>query len=205
MTRSILKPVIFPSVLVWIVACGATHAASISLVYTGDNAYDDHGALIARVGDILAFDVIADFTDAPTIGGGFDVIFNPNALSFVQLDLNITCNDPDCQCGAWGGCDVLADRIESWSLASFTPIATVLNLGSVTFEFIGHDFSRPFLHTGPTAGIGGPFISGEDFVSIIPVTYNEILLAPVPLPAGAWLLLGALGALAGVGPKKMLL
>lgn len=178
-----------------------SQAASVSLVYTGDNAVNDMGELTATQGDILTFDILWDFSDAPTIGGGFDINFNPLALAFESFELAPICNDPDCY-GAWSGFLVEEDRIFDWFYGSFLPIDGELNMGSVTFEFLGHDFSQSFLFLGPTTGLGGPFISSDDFVTILDVDYNEVRLAPVPLPAAVWLFFGALGALAGLGAGR---
>jgi len=175
-------------------AAQAANAASVALVYVGDNPHDSAGALFATPGDILTFDVIWDFTDAPTIGGSFDIVFNPDALAFDSYQLANICNDPDCY-GGWWGFDLLEDRFAGWSYGSIDPIDGVLNMGSITFEFIAHNHSRPFLYGAPGSGIGGPFISGEDYVSVLDVTFNEITLAPIPLPGAVWLFLGAIGVL----------
>ncbi len=49
------------------------NALSVSLAYTGDNAVTAAGVVLAGQGDELRFDIVADFRDHPTIGGGYGI------------------------------------------------------------------------------------------------------------------------------------
>ena len=60
----------------------SANAASLSFVYTGDNDVDSDGTVVAAVNDLLTFDIVMDFTDDPTIGGGYSVSFTAETLRF---------------------------------------------------------------------------------------------------------------------------
>ncbi len=68
--------------LTGLIACA--NAASISLNYVGEADVVD-GAVQVFVGDIVTFDVLMDFTDEPTIGGGFDILFDTTGLAYGRM------------------------------------------------------------------------------------------------------------------------
>ncbi len=171
--------------------CCSTQAARLSLIYTGSGNLNNDGALIAAAGDLVSFEVWMDFTDNPTIGGGFDVHFNSVALEFESLERTTNCSDPDC--GGWREPEVSDGLIQDWRAGDFNDgLAGPLALGLITFTFLEHDFSQPFLEMATSSGLGGPFVSFDDF-TVIDVDYGSFELAPVPLPATFWLMLAALG------------
>lgn len=167
----------------------SANAASISLVPT--SSVDG-----VAPGDIVSFDVIMDFTDQSTIGGGFDIVFDETALMFVGLN-NAQLGDP-----SFGrDPDVLPGLLESWAFANFNPLTGPDLVGSVQFQVLSGFVGVTTVATQATSGIGGPFVDGTDFVSLIDVQYNSVDVSAVPVPAAVWFMLSGLGALIGFGRK----
>lgn len=179
-------------------AASSTHAASISLIPTSATAN-------LNAGDIVMFEILMDFTSNDsglgsdmTIGGGYDVVWDANALTFHDLFLvNITGNfeyqrAPDLSPGL----------TESWSFGNFQGLTGPLVVGYLDLEVLPGAPASSFVMTRATSGIGGPFISGVDFVTELDVQFNSVEITTVPVPAALWLLLGGLGTLRTLGSRK---
>jgi len=167
-------------------------AASILLVATS-NIVD------VGVGDLVTFDVWMDFSTNDnglgsdiTLGGGFDIIFNPFALQF-QSFTNESIGDPNFGRDP----DIFAGLLESWGFGDFAGLTGPALVGTVQFSLLATAPASTFVSTGPTSGIAGPFVSGVDFFTILNVDYSSIEVTPVPLPAAAWLFLTAIGSAFG--------
>ncbi len=99
-------------------------AASISLLPV--SASDG-----AQTGDTLLFEVVADFTDEPTFGGGFDIVWDPDALSFEQI-VYFEVGDP-----SLGRAPDLEDgELVAWAFGSFTGFSGVHVLGQLAFSVL---------------------------------------------------------------------
>ncbi len=186
-----IKPAkIFGALLLMGVMAGA-NAASISLVAT--SPVTDVGA-----GDTVSFDIVMDFTDIPTLGGGFDVVFDSSALQFESF-VSAGLGDP-----AFGRePDIFDGLLESAAFADFNGLSGPALVATVTFTalptIVG---SSAIVSTQGTMGDGGPFVSAIDFVSLIDVDYNSIeVVGVVPLPAAAWFMIGGLATLLGLRRK----
>lgn len=176
------------------------HASSVTVVYTGDNDINGAGHILANVGDQLTFDIMFDFSDASTIGGNFDLLFDPSALSFTQPILynpSLCLSNADCR--GLGGPTFNEDRV--WmSFGIFNPLQEMVRYASITLTVTSLPSDGAFVGTGPTSDpFGVSFISGEDFLTPIDVDYNQIGIAAVPLPAAIWSMMLGLGALLGLG------
>lgn len=165
----------------------SVNAASVSLVPTSNV-----NNVLAN--DIVAFDIIMDFTDIPTLGGGFDVAFDSAFLQFESYT-SAGLGDPDFGRDP----DIMAGLLESAAFGDFNGLSGPALVGSVNFSVLpalGDGLTS--IMTQATNGIGGPFVSAIDFVSIIPVTYNRVDITGVPVPAALWLFGSALLGLAGL-------
>lgn len=164
-------------------------AASVSLLPTSPV-----GGL--NTGDIVTFDVAIDFSDVGgTLGGGFDVNWSPAALGFVDLT-SAGLGDP-----AFGrDPDVFSGLLESWAVGDFTGIISGL-VGSLRFEVLPGMGASSFVLLAPTGGIGGPWVSGVDFVTILQPEYDAVELtgapAVIPLPPAIWLFVSSLAVIGG--------
>lgn len=168
------------------------HAASLNLIYTGDNALNENGDVFAVAGDILAFDIVLDFTEQPTLGNAFDIVFTEDELdffSYVDLGLgeSLFAREPDVSDGRLSGASV-----GSFEGLAFGIVAQVrfLVTGSGSFTISPAD----------VAGFNQPWFDASDFVTPIDnVTYGSVSRAsPVPVPAALWLLLSGMGVLSGL-------
>ena len=176
------------ALLLLAILCAPAQAASLSLVYLGDNLVAP-GVIGAPVGSTVDFEIVMDFRDTPTLGGGFDVVFDSERLLFNGFE-NFDLGNPDFSRDP----DVLDGLLESWAFGSFSPIFGPAVVGRVSFTVLSNAGSgAAFVSVGPTFGPGGPFICNlGDCISVPDVEYNSFLIAPVPLPAAGWLLLSAL-------------
>lgn len=184
----IIKPFLkLASAAVLMGALGTANAASISL--TPDS-------VDAAVGDTVSLDVIMDFSDVTTIGGGFDIVYDSSALSFVAWNPNPV-GDP-----SFARLPDISDGLLSGiAVGEFnTGITGVQNLGTVQFEVLALGGEVSGADTNSPAG---PFVDFSTF-GVIPVEYNTAVVgsAVIPVPAAVWLMFGGLGALAGFGRKR---
>lgn len=143
-------------------------------------------------GDLVSFDVFIDFSDVGgTLGGGFDVRWDPAALGFVDL-ASAGLGDP----GFGRDPDIFSGLLESWAVADFNGIVSGL-VGSLRFEVLAGMGASTLLALGPTAGIGGPWVSNVDFMVLDPQPdFGAVELgrapAVIPLPPALWLFVSSL-------------
>jgi cysteine-rich repeat protein len=131
-------------------------------------------ATLTITGDPVTFDVIIDFSaEGGTLGGGFDVVFDPAALAFVGLtstDPADTTFDP-----AFGrDPDFLSGLLQSWAVGNFNGITGPALVGSVQFQVLPTMGAATIVAVTPTMGIAGPWVSATDFVTILNPDYNQV-------------------------------
>lgn len=166
------------------------NTVDIYLVYVGDNALDENGVVLAQSGDSLAFDLVMDATNRPTLGGGFDINFDSGffvfeSFTFTGSGVPGANSEPESQDG----------RLFSglFYTAFDEPVATIAR---IVFTANGSDTGTIF--PSGTAGIGGPWIDRIDNVSIIEPNYEGVTVRIVPVPAAIWFLVSGLGVLLGL-------
>jgi hypothetical protein len=144
---------------------GDAAAATVSLVPTSGNTNS------VLDGDIITFDVVMDFTDVGgPLGGGFDITFDSGALQFVSVTRNAAVGDPDLSRDP----DVLTGRLESWAVGHFDGLATNAVLGSVSFQVLPNMPIDTTVAVAPTSGVGGLWISGTDFLTVLQPIYRRV-------------------------------
>ncbi|MFK7888398.1 MAG: VPLPA-CTERM sorting domain-containing protein [Gammaproteobacteria bacterium] len=171
----------------------AANAVNVALTYTGSNAIDDDGAILATVGDILTFDLTLDFSYRITTGGGFDINWDAAAIAFdnyqsAGLGSTFFGRDP-----------VLEDgRLFNGAVGDFNGLTTG-TIATVSFQVIGlTGSSNTSIAPSGTEGDSGPWIDGKfGDVIIENVDYLGAEVRVVPVPAAAWLMLSGVGALFG--------
>ena len=112
------------------------------------------------------FDVIFSFqADGGTLGGGFDVVFDPTALEFVGLT-SAGLGDP-----AFGrDPDILPGRLSSWAIGDFNGISSGV-VGSMQFKVLATHGATTVVGVIPTDGIAGPWVSAANPVSTLEPDY----------------------------------
>lgn len=166
------------------------NAASITFVPLGPT-----GGL--RAGDLVALDVILDFSDVMdadgnvvgTLGGGFNIAYDSDAVAFLELDY-VVVGDP-----AFGRPpDIFDGLLESWGAGDFSGIIGPVRAGTVTFAVLAAAPASTVIRITPTFSPNDGWVHAKDF-SVIDVDYGDVTLTTVPLPPAALLLLTALLAL----------
>lgn len=172
------------------------NAASISLVPTG--ATDG-----LMEGDIVTFDIVANFTGESTIGGGLDILWDESVLQFDSITGPLV-GEPDFSRACSPGAGICDDLVAS----AFSPLPDQFTLAAVSFRVagLGADTTTIMLAPGEQQGaqpsLSSFWVSAADFVSPIPVDYQGADVTGVPVPAAVWFMLSGLGALIGFGRKS---
>ncbi len=151
------------------------HAAEVVLVPA--SPIDNLG-----VGDVFDLNVLIDFSDIPgnpggTLGGGFDIDFDAAVLTLFGLSSSIP-GDPQMARDP----DLLEGLLESWAVGNFDGIATAgqVLVGTVQFRVSSTTANQTQVSIGPTDSLGGPWISGNDFVSELAPFYNQVTITLDP-------------------------
>lgn len=173
------------AILALIGASVGAQAASISITQVNSSGQGDPEIIVPDANGLFTLSVVMDFTDNPTIGGGFDLVYDSEVFELDQL----TNNGIGGPIFTGGEPDFLDGVVFNWHFGSFNPITGPDEVGTVTFRYLG---GAGTISLRPTDGISGPFIA-SDFVSQIDVEYNAMRV--VPLPSAIWFFATALGAL----------
>lgn len=144
------------------VACNAG-AASLSLVPTTS-------VTGVEPGDFVTFDIRTDFTGDPTLGGGFDIFFDPGALQFVSFTSSGV-SGPDFHRDP----DILAGVLKEWCDGGFFDFPEIATLGDVTFEVLPTMGAATDIAATDGSGICGPWVSALTFQAQF-VMYNGFLV-----------------------------
>lgn len=155
----------------------------------------------AAPGDTISFDIVANFDDDPTLGGGIDVFFDPTALAFSSYTF-ADIGDADFARPP----DVFAGHLYGITFGEFDNCPGP-NCATGGGDFLVGTLSFDVL---ATAGIGvtslmldasanpvGGFVSGVNFDAQT-VAFGGADITVVPLPAPLLLLGSALAALTGL-------
>ena len=138
-------------------------------------------------GDTFDVSIIGSgFAPTLTNGGDFRLSFNLGLLQFPN---------PVVDTSVWEFASIIDTSVPgtiSFSVASFSDRGPDFPIATVTFDAIGVGVSALDLAGDPWAGVGG---------SAIPVNYVDGRVN-IPLPAAAWLLLSAVGAVGTFGVRR---
>lgn len=158
-------------------------AASVSLSPT---------TIRVGVGDSFTVQVVYDFSDDPTVGGGFDIKYDPAAFSLTSFSfitgatMSPIFRLPDLSPGS----------LFSAAYGNFTPITGPLAIAEMTFVLLdGTGDLR--IDIGGTVGPGGPFVRASDATAQVP-DFFDARVKVVPIPAAVWLFGTALVGLLGM-------
>lgn len=156
---------LIPIVLAW---AGITQAAEVSLTPISDVSS-------VKAGDHIELNIHIDFADVGgALGGGFDLVFDSSALTLAGLTDNAP-GDPDFSRLP----DERGGRLESWSYGAWQGFPGKVILGTVTFEVLPTIMSQTTIQLQETSGVGGPWVSLQDNVSLIQPNYGSVVVDSV--------------------------
>ena len=160
-----------------VVGTGAASAATVSV-----------GSYTQQLGDTFDVSIIGTGFDTLTNGGDFTLAFDPAILQASAAPV-------DTAVWEFAGLSTITSGLITFSVASFSDRGPDFNIATVTFNAIGLGLSALDLEGDPWAAPGGIAID---------VTYldGSASVSPVPLPAAAWLLLSAVGAVGAFGVRR---
>ncbi len=163
------------------------------------------------VGQAVKFDINIDFVNT-TVGGAFDLFYDPELLSFVSFEFDVefltTVADPDfavmpdnCLLDgpAISGCIVGDGELNGIGFGNFDGITGSHRIGSVIFQTLDVGVVALMMANNDSPWEG--FISAADASELF-VLYAPAKVHIVPLPAGLWLLASALGLLAARSRRR---
>ena len=131
----------------------------------GDAAiFMDPATVATQVGEAFSIDLIMDFSSVVTIGGGIDVVYNTDLLSFVDWTPNPV-GDP----GFARPPDVLDGLLSGISVGDFDGLTGVFNLGTLQFQRVAEGTDQ--IDPRDSDSITGPFLDADTF-EVVPVVYT---------------------------------
>jgi hypothetical protein len=182
---------VLTSSLLGLILFGASvaHAATVSFSDT---------AVAANVGDTISLNILMDFTDDATLGGGTDIFYDASVLSFQSFDFSTTTLALDPTFSRVP--DVLTNELEGMAFGSFAGLTGPGIVGTLTFQAIATgDITLSMAETDNPLG-GGSFTSATTFLPQV-VSFGTADVAVVPVPAAVWLFGSGLLGLVGVARK----
>jgi len=156
-----------------------------------------------QIGSSFAVDLVMDFSDEATLGGGVDVNYDNGFAMFDSFTYDtsfLSIIDPLMTCPGAGSCASIDqfNTVSNIAFGNFNGIGGIFTVGTLEFTAIAGGDIDLFLSS--TLGQAGPFVSATTF-SPMSVTYNGATVSAVPLPASIWLMMSGLGLL-GLSRKK---
>lgn len=164
-------------------------AASISL---------NPGGASAALGAPVSFDLVADFDGLVLLGGAVDLAWDAQVLEFVEFNFSGGMAPPRRDV-SFDVVDLQSPGLLSVGFANFggLTLSAGTTIGSVIFSVLGGPVPSTALMLSDSVKWSGFFDVGGDPVAVDYLGAEFGRLNAVPLPAGQWLLLSAVGALVG--------
>ena len=148
------------------------------------------------IGEVVAMDLMIDFTGTPTIGGGVDVFFDPSGLEFKSWTAELL-GDATFKRNP----DVLSGELNGIAFGDFAGLPVTAKVGTVEFKVL--QLGSWLVDLEANDAPAGPFYSATDF-SLLSVQYADttVIVNAVPIPSAVWLFGSALLAFVGFKRKK---
>lgn len=150
---------------------------------------------LASPGETLQIDLVGDFTGDGTLGGGLDIFYDAAVIEFLGFDFaSATLSlDPALSRAP----DELAGELEGLGFGNFAGIAGAGRVGTLSFKALAAGSTQLVLAVTDNLLKGGPFVSADTFgEQAVDLSAASVTVAPVPLPAAAWLMAGGLAGVA---------
>ena len=149
----------------------------------------------ASPGETLQIDLIGDFTGDGTLGGGLDIFYDAAVIEFLGFDFDSATLPLDPTLSRKP--DVLTDELEGLAFGNFVGIGDAGRVGTLSFKALAAGSTQLVLAVTDNLLKGGPFVSADTFgEQAVDLAAASVTVAPVPLPAAAWLMAGALAGVA---------
>ena len=156
------------------------------------------------LGEEFSLDLVLDFSDQATLGGGVDINYDSDFVDFLGFEFNsdfLLISDPLFTCpSGTNACTPIdqADKVENIVFGNFAGIGGVHTVGTVSYELNSLELTSIF--PSITTASGGPFVSS---VTNLPmnVNFSGVNLrngtisqgtTVIPVPASIWFFLTAL-------------
>ncbi len=180
-----------------LLAIGGLTAVALSSNVNAASMYLSPSASTVGVGNNFTIDLVMDFSDEATLGGGVDIGYNSGLADFISFSFNsdfLTLSDPFMTCPSAGACSPIdqPDTVSNIAFGNFFGISGLYTVG--TLEFNALSAGDIDLTLSSTSGVAGPFVSAVTFEEMS-VTFTGATVSAVPLPASVWLMLSGLGVL----------
>lgn len=160
-------------------------------------------SVTAGLNDTITIDLLMDFTDDATLGGGTDIFFNDAVLSFLSFDFSSTTLVLDSAFSRLPDADVLPGKLEGMAFGNFGGLSGPGVIGTLTFQAIAVGDSALTMAVTTEALKGGDFISDITFgPQVVNFGSANVSVSAVPVPAAVWLFVSGLIGLAGVVTKR---
>lgn len=166
-----------------------------------------------QAGSEFQLEIFMDFTDDPTIGGGFDLLYDTSLVSYVSGSFLIDpllfsdpafTRDDNASSPVANRVDVnaLEGKIVGAAFGDFIGLTGPSLVGTLTFlaENSGlANFSLAATENPLVGNFISAFTNEEQSVSFVG---TSLQVSEVPLPAAGWLLLSGLAGVAGLARRK---
>lgn len=179
-----IKP--FASVFLFCLFCSnVASAASISIV---------PGLNTVRLGESVNLDLLMDFSDGATTGGGIDIYFNTSALHFSQFTFASGFpTDP----AITHAPELAGDHLDALAFGNFDGISGPAKIGTLTLDALSVGSFDITLAATNNMFWGDEFYNAIDF-SPITVEFGSatVNVSAVPNPPAFWLFISGMALLA---------
>ncbi len=186
---------------------GASHAASVSI--------QPSSSVVGSVlqGNYFQVDIYMDFSDDPTIGGGFDILFDSSLVSYVNgsflIDSELTSDPALTRDGNLASpaanqvdVDVAGGKIVGAAFGDLIGLSGPSLVGSLTFLAENPGLAGFALAATENPAVGNfvsTFTLEEQMVNF---SGSSVQISAVPVPAAVWLMLSGLAGIAGMARRK---
>ncbi len=162
--------------------------------------------------DMIELQVLMDFSDDATLGGGFDIIFDPGLVSYVSesyitdpalgSDADFTRDDNPLVTDIRNRVEILPDRLAGAAFGNFGGLSGPAVVASLFFIADAGGDAVFSLGDSTSASVGG-FFSAVTFAEQFPVfTGTTVNISAVPVPAAVWLFGSGLVGLVGIARRR---
>jgi hypothetical protein len=164
--------------------CGSASAAGIRFA---------ESALTAVAGETFSVDLLGDFTNDATLGGGLDIGFDGTVIEFLSFDFSTATFTFDTDFTR--NPDVGVGKAEGLAFGRFAGVDGAGIIGTASFRALQAGSTTLTLGVTTDALKGGPFVSANTFAPhSVSFESSTVTISAVPLPGAAWLFGSALCA-----------